>query len=337
MWTPSLLLVPVSLRQEQVDQVFLEARRRLLETFPHSSVHHVGSTALAPAFTRGIVDLELAVSADKLADTQERLAASDALSALPLRVEVHLRDQQVPSRRLQIRQTFAEHPLLLGEFIGLQKQYLHQIGRGYPQAKDRFFDSLVQTAEFANAAQADDPPYHIELETSRLRLVSALSIDAEEFARYRRENRNHHERFEGPRPEEHYLAARWKKRFAEGAIECWRKEALTLLLRRKQDNQLIGACNFSGFVWRAFRTCNIGYQIAQNEEGKGYMSEAAAVAIDYVFAEWGVHRVQAFYDVSNTRSAKLAKRLGLQVEGTAKDYIHFDASWHDAVVAGLTR
>jgi ribosomal-protein-alanine N-acetyltransferase len=337
MWTASPILTPVSARQEQIDKVFLDARQHLLGLFPDALVQHVGSTSLAPALTRGIIDIELGVDADQIDEADKRVAASGALRDMGMALKIYVRDRSVPSHRVRIRQTFAENPLLLGEFVGMQKQLACRLGKPYPRAKDHLFETLVQSPEFKATEQRAPVPYRIELETDRLRLVSALSIDAKEFASHRFLNREHHEKFAGKRPDEHYAAPMWKKRFAEEAIERWRRQGLTFLLRHKQDNQLIGACSFSGFVWGAFRTCNLGYQISQPYEGKGYMSEACTAAIDYVTSEWGVHRVQAVYDVSNTRSAKLAKRLGLHIEGTARNYINLDGVWHDGVMASLTQ
>lgn len=337
MWTPSPLLVPVANGQEHYDQVFLAAKRQLLCRVPDAEVAHVGSTALAPALTRGIVDIDIGVEATRLPGLLDELADDEAWLALAPNLALHVRDQKVPSRHLRARQTLADHPLWLGEYIGLQKQHVHRLGKSYPREKERFFKELLQSAEFAATPERELLPYRIELESDRLLLHSPLASDVEDFVRYRVDNRQYHEEFAGKRPDDHYSLLAWRARFANQAIRHWRKESLTLLLRHKEDQRLIGACNFSGFVWGAFQTCNLGYQIAKAYEGKGYMSEACSTAIDYITSEWGVHRVQAVYDVTNTRSAKLAERLGLHVEGTAKDYIFMDGSWRDGVIAGRTR
>jgi ribosomal-protein-alanine N-acetyltransferase len=337
MWTPSPLLTPVADRQEHYDQVFLAARRQLLALEPSAQVAHIGSTALAPALTRGTVDVELGIDASRMSDLLDKLADDEAWLALSPNLQLHLRDSKSPSRHLRIRQTLADNPLLLGEFIGLQKQHVHRLGKPYPREKERFFDDLVRSAEFEATPERDFLPYRVELQSDRLELLSPLSIDAADFAAYGLENREHHEAFAGKRPDDHYALAAWRARFSAEAIKHWRRQALTLLLRRKDEGELIGTCHFFNFVWGAFRTCDLGYQIARAYEGQGYMSEACSTAIDYITSEWGVHRVQAVYDASNTRSARLAERLGLHVEGKAKDYIYMDGSWRDGVIAGRTR
>ena len=242
-----------------------------------------------------------------------------------------------PSERLQIRQTLAAHPLLLGEFVGIQKQHVHRLHRPYPRAKTAFFASLLESPEFAEAVKSSILPYRIELQTERLYLESALSCNAAEIAQFRQANRKHIESIGGVRPEAFYTEEHLKKSLALDPIQCWRKRALNLLVRRKSDKRLIGICNFAGFLWGNFRACNLGYVVEKEAEGKGYMSEACAVALDYIYSEWGVHRVQAVYDIENKRSAALAKRLGLSVEGTAKDYICLDGRWRDGVIASLVR
>lgn len=337
LWTPTALLVPVQSLQPQIDQVFLAARQALLALFPGSRVRHVGSTSLAPALTRGTIDIDLAVAAEGVAGAQAIVDASTEATSqpLPTRVRVHALGQ--PSLRLQIRQALAENPILLGEFVGMQKRHLHVVGRPYPQAKGAFFETLVTSAAFAEVHPDDILPYRIELATERLTLESALACDAAEIAAFRVANRAHLEASSGARPESFYSAMHLERNLASDAIERWCKRSLNLLVRRKRDRSLLGICNFSGFVWGAFRTCNIGYVVSKEAEGKGYMSEACAVALDYIYNEWGVHRVQAVYDADNTRSAALARRLGMRVEGTAKDYICLNGSWRDGVIASLLR
>lgn len=336
-WTPTALLCPVQAIQPQVDQVFLETREYLLQQFPGARVRHVGSTALSPALTRGTIDVDLAVDQDQVAATQAALDQSGALPklALPTRVVVHALGQ--PSERLKIRQTLAENPLLLGEYVGLQKRFVHRLRKPYPRAKADFFEALKQSSEYAAADAARALPYRVELETERLTLRAGLACDAEDVAAFRVANRAHLEATGGKRPKEHYSADHLRKNLSKSSIHVWRKEAITFLVRKKSDKSLIGICNFSGFVWGAFCTCELGYLIGSESEGQGYMSEACAVALDYIYSEWGVHRVQAVYDVDNTRSAALAKRLGLSVVGTAKDYISLDGSWRDGVIASLVR
>jgi ribosomal-protein-alanine N-acetyltransferase len=323
--------------QPQIDQVFLETRAQLLQQFPGARVRHVGSTALSPALTRGTIDIDLAVDEEQVAATQVLLDDGEALpnAGLPTRVVVHALGQ--PSERLKIRQTLAENPLLLGEFVGLQKRFVHRLRKPYPLAKAEFFETLTKSTEFASADATRALPYRVELETERLTLRTGLSCDAEDIAAFRLANRDHIEITAGKRPNEHYTAEYLRKNLSTSSIRVWRKEAITFLVRKKSDESLIGICNFSGFHWGAFCTCELGYLVGATSEGKGYMSEACAVALDYICSEWGVHRVQAVYDVSNTRSAALAKRLGLSVVGTAKDYISLDGNWRDGVIASLVR
>ena len=66
------------------------------------------------------------------------------------------------------------------------------------------------------------------------------------------------------------------------------------------------------------------------------MSEAIKKAIDYMFCEQNIHRIMANYMPSNTRSAKLLKKLGFTIEGLAKDYLLINGKWEDHVLTSLT-
>ncbi len=336
-WTPTVLLCPVEAMQPQIDRVFLETREQLLQQFPGARVSHVGSTSLSPTLTRGTIDIDLGVDKDQVATAQTWISKSDSLPQLALPTSIVVHSQRQPSQRLKIRQTLAENPLMLGEFVGLQKRFVHRLKQPYPRAKAAFFEALTQSAEYAGADATRVLPYRVELETERLTLRAGLACDAEDIAAFRIANQEHLEASGGKRPKEHYTADYLRKGLSKSSIRVWRKEAITFLVRKKSDKSLIGLCNFSGFVWGAFCTCELGYLLGSKSQGQGYMSEACAVALDYIYSEWGVHRVQAVYDVENTRSAALAKRLGLSVVGTAKNYISLDGSWRDGVIASLVR
>ena len=79
----------------------------------------------------------------------------------------------------------------------------------------------------------------------------------------------------------------------------------------------------------------MGYNLAEAQQGKGYMTEAVRVAIKYVFEELNLHRVMANYMPHNQRSGNLLKRLGFVVEGYAKEYLLINGRWEDHIQTSL--
>lgn len=59
----------------------------------------------------------------------------------------------------------------------------------------------------------------------------------------------------------------------------------------------------------------LGWGLARAAWGKGYAAEAARAAGDWLFAAHGPPRLSSFIHPANTRSQRLAARLGFRAEG----------------------
>jgi ribosomal-protein-alanine N-acetyltransferase len=79
------------------------------------------------------------------------------------------------------------------------------------------------------------------------------------------------------------------------------------------------------------QTCNLGYALAAEEQGQGYMLEAVQGAVHYAFEELRLHRVEASYMPHNHRSARVLSRAGFQVEGHSTAYLMINGRWEDHV------
>jgi len=112
-------------------------------------------------------------------------------------------------------------------------------------------------------------------------------------------------------------------------------DALLLLMFNREDDRLIGTCNFANIVRGAFQACHLGFSIAQDAQGQGLMAEGLRLAIDYVFKDMGLHRVMANHRPENLRSARLLARLGFQREGEARAYLKINGIWADHVLTSL--
>lgn len=99
-------------------------------------------------------------------------------------------------------------------------------------------------------------------------------------------------------------------------------------LERREDGRLIGTCGL--FRWnKSWRNCVIGYELARDYHGQGYMREALVSVLDFGFDQMQLHRVQAETHPDNAASIGLATRLGFQFEGVHREQAFWLGSFHD--------
>lgn len=110
------------------------------------------------------------------------------------------------------------------------------------------------------------------------------------------------------------------------------KEGLPLGIFR--DNDLIGSAGFVNFEWQT-RRAEIGYWIDKNEEGKGIVSQACRLLLEYAFGDLRLNRVEIRCSTLNKRSAAVPTRLGFQLEGVLRQSEWRDGQLHDFAVYGL--
>ncbi|AOJ13593.1 GNAT family N-acetyltransferase [Burkholderia vietnamiensis] len=171
--------------------------------------------------------------------------------------------------------------------------------------------------------------------TERLSLRLASRRHASALLGYCIANRAHLSPWEPSRPESFYTLPSIEARLESMEREIAAGLAIHLLLFDKEEDQLIGDCNFTNIVRGPFQACHLGFSIAHDHEGRGLMRECLSTAIQYVFAELGLHRVMANYRPENKRSAQLLNKLGFEQEGIARAYLKINGVWEDHVLTSL--
>ena len=86
----------------------------------------------------------------------------------------------------------------------------------------------------------------------------------------------------------------------------------------KDENALIGTIA-AVKTDDEIEAAEIGYCIGKNWWHKGYMSEALAAVIDFLFDEVGLNRIAARHDVNNPHSGDVMKKCGMHLEGIAHE------------------
>ena len=118
-------------------------------------------------------------------------------------------------------------------------------------------------------------------------------------------------------------------------------ESITNRLQRKdlrlgifRESKLIGSIGFVYFDLDAKKT-EIGYWIDKDEEGKGIITRACRVLIDYAFNELEMNRVEIRCSTKNLRSGAVPERLGFTKEAVLRQAERLKDGLHDFSVYGL--
>lgn len=120
-----------------------------------------------------------------------------------------------------------------------------------------------------------------------------------------------------------------KARFDAYLKRARRDDFEPLLLCRRADGAMLGIFNFSQIFYGAFCSAYLGYWIAEEHEGQGYMSEGLQLVLRHAFKVLKLHRVEANIQPENERSIQLVKRAGFSLEGLSRRYLKINGRWRD--------
>ena len=86
------------------------------------------------------------------------------------------------------------------------------------------------------------------------------------------------------------------------------------------------------------RSCVSHVLIGEKEYwGHGYAREALLLAIDYMFNERNIHRIQANVLVSNVASLNMHEKCGYKLEGTLREAVYKNGKYQDQYVLALVK
>lgn len=96
----------------------------------------------------------------------------------------------------------------------------------------------------------------------------------------------------------------------------------------KNTNRIIGKLSFH--KWFMTKTYEIGWILHKDYWGNGYITEIAKAVIKYGFEKLDLHRIIATCQPENIASKRICEKLGMRLEGTFKQCIHYkDDIWWD--------
>ena len=84
---------------------------------------------------------------------------------------------------------------------------------------------------------------------------------------------------------------------------------------RKSDSEIIGYCGLTELPdIEGGPELEVGYRLIRSAWGNGYATEAASAVRDYAFSELDQTRLVSLIDPTNTRSIRVAEKLGMNFE-----------------------
>lgn len=114
-----------------------------------------------------------------------------------------------------------------------------------------------------------------------------------------------------------------------------------LLARELETDSIVGVFNLSQIFRKGFQNAYLGYYGIQGQLGRGMMTTALRLTLEYAFNELGLHRLEANIQPENERSIALVQRVGFRKEGFSPKYLKINGSWRDherwAILAEETR
>ncbi len=161
--------------------------------------------------------------------------------------------------------------------------------------------------------------------------------DIKEISSYYQVNKEHLEPFEPVKSENFYTEAHWEEQVKTRLTEYNEGKSVRMFIfLRDSPEKVIGNISINQIARGAFQACAIGYSLAADRQGQGYMTESLKLIIDYVFNELNLHRMMANYLPHNRRSGNTLKRLGFTIEGYAQNYLKINGEWEDHILTSLT-
>lgn len=174
------------------------------------------------------------------------------------------------------------------------------------------------------------------IETERLTVRVPDVADVPEIIRYYGNNRDHLQPFSPTFAPDFLDEAMWHEQVRIRAREHAAGESFrAFLFAREAPDRIVGNLNLTQVHRGALQSCVLGYNLARDEQGKGFMTEAVKAAVAFAFESWRLHRVTANHMPRNERSAAVLRRSGFHVEGLAPAYLLINGKWEDHVLTAI--
>ena len=93
-------------------------------------------------------------------------------------------------------------------------------------------------------------------------------------------------------------------------------------------NELVGVVSYN-YINKEHRKAEIGYWLDKDHQGKGIMTNACKLLIDYGFSDLNLHRIEISCAKGNEKSCAIPERLGFTKEGQFRESGYINGKFVD--------
>jgi RimJ/RimL family protein N-acetyltransferase len=109
------------------------------------------------------------------------------------------------------------------------------------------------------------------------------------------------------------------KTFLKRCLNNWKKNtSFPWTIIRRHDKQLMGMIEIVNIEQSGVQ---LGYVLAREFWGNGYMTESLKLIIDWSFTQKDLYRVWAVCDLENKASSRVMEKAGMQKEGLLRRWV----------------
>lgn len=131
----------------------------------------------------------------------------------------------------------------------------------------------------------------------------------------------------------YFVSEAYERKWVENAI--FNSKDVKLAICLIENSRYIGNVYMTD-IDMTKRSCHSHVLIGEKDcWGKGYAREALNLAIDYMFKERNIHRIQANILESNIQSLKMHEKCGYKVEGLMRDSIYKNGKYQSQFILSI--
>ncbi|CAM4272471.1 GNAT family N-acetyltransferase [Bacillus manliponensis] len=169
----------------------------------------------------------------------------------------------------------------------------------------------------------------MKLDGENIYVKFAEECEAEAMLKLEVDNRDFFQAFTGLRDESFYTYDGQVKRIKKAAELRKEDQDYFFVICSRESGEVIGEVHLFDVIRGNIQSCWIGYFLDKEQNGKGYMSEAVKLVVDYAFSQLKFHRIEAGVMPHNIGSIKVLLKAGFHKEGLAKKNVKINGRWED--------
>ena len=174
---------------------------------------------------------------------------------------------------------------------------------------------------------------HRPLDTQRLLLSPVEPTDASDLWFAVDSSRAHLEKWLPWVPFNTDLDASW--RYCEASAGDWdHARAARFTIRERATRRFVGVVGLESIA-HLHQSAELGYWLRADVTRRGYMTEAARVAVAWAFKRLSAHRVRVAAATDNVASLNVIRKLGFRFEGIAREAERCQGRWLDHALFAL--